>query len=81
MRKKYAKIVACGKRLAYGEGMKNKTLQYKTIRTKIHVYIGGKLWQVWDRNDTTDAIAAGRISPPADLNMALLAKDEVDNER
>lgn len=49
-----------------------KKLEYKTTGTQIKVYVDDKLWQTWERNDTTEAIAAGRISPPSDLNEALL---------
>lgn len=52
-------------------------IEYKTSKGKIEVYVGGKLWQVWRRENSTEkqwdtavAIADGRISPPVDLNQA-----------
>lgn len=49
----------------------SKTLEYRTIKNQIDVYVDGTLWQTWDRNATTEAIAADLVSPPADLEMAL----------
>lgn len=48
-----------------------KKLEYKTTKTLICVYVDGKLWKTWERNETNEAIADGRISPPSDLNEAL----------
>jgi len=48
-----------------------KTLEYRTVDNTIEVWVSGALWAVWPINDTTTAIADGRLSEPADLNNAI----------
>lgn len=47
-----------------------KTIEFRITTNKITVLIDGVVWAVWPRNATTQAIANGHISTPADLNAA-----------
>jgi hypothetical protein len=51
---------------------KMQTISYTDtdMGKKIEVRIDGRLWAIWPKNSTTQAIADGLTSPPADLNLA-----------